>query len=71
MHLRSGKAKLSKFRASRFDRKRVREGIVASVLTDLERRVEAHPEKLLFSFLDKNGVEVAQHSYASFSRVWI
>jgi thioester reductase-like protein len=39
---------------------------VASVFTDLERRVDAHPEKLLFSFLDKDGVEVAQHSYASF-----
>jgi thioester reductase-like protein len=40
--------------------------MVASVLTDLERRVEAHPEKLLFSYLDKNGIELAQHSYASF-----
>ncbi len=39
---------------------------MASVLTDLERRVEAHPEKLLFSYLDKNGIELAQHSYASF-----
>jgi acyl-CoA synthetase (AMP-forming)/AMP-acid ligase II len=40
--------------------------MVASVLTDLERRAEAHPEKLLFSYLDKNGIELAEHSYASF-----
>jgi thioester reductase-like protein len=43
---------------------------VGSVLAELERRAQSHPDKLLFSFLNKDGIETVRHSYASFlSRV--
>lgn len=37
-----------------------------SVLTTLERWVDRHPDKLLYSFLDHNGDEIERHSYGTF-----
>ncbi len=37
-----------------------------SVLTTLEHWVDRHPDKLLYSFLDHHGTEIARHSYATF-----
>ena len=38
----------------------------ASILSHLDRLAEEHPDKLLYEYLDVNGVSLENYTYASF-----
>src|ERR1022692_4294596 len=42
--------------------------MTASILDNLDRLADEHPNKLLYSYLDVNGDPIATHTYASFLR---